>query len=118
VVKHEAEKLDAVFAALADPTRRDMLRRLCSGEATVSVLAEPYQMSLPAVSKHLAVLEQAGLISREKQGRSWHCKALPESLTEAVDWIDATREFWRAQLDSMAQYLEQLQRERDRSSKG
>lgn len=88
------EQLDLVFAALADPTRRAILSRLTRGEATVNELAEPFDISLPAVSKHLKVLTRAGLISRNRDAQWLRCRLEPGPLDEARSWIDAHRELW------------------------
>jgi DNA-binding transcriptional ArsR family regulator len=98
--------LDAVFASLADPTRRAIVDRLGQGEATISQLADPFSMSLQAVSKHLAVLEQAGLIAVEKRGRSRHTRLQPQPLAAASAWLERYREFWEGRLDALADYLE------------
>ena len=99
--------LDSTFAALADPTRRAILNRLALGEANVSELAEPFSMSLPAVSKHLRVLEEAGLLVRRKEGRTHHCSLRADPLADAVKWIEEARRFWGDQLDALAEFLEQ-----------
>ncbi len=104
-----ADRLSTAFAALADPTRRAILARLALGEATVTELAEPFEMSLPAISKHLKVLEQAGMIaqSREKQ---WRPRRLePQALKEAADWLDYYRQFWEQSFDRLDAYLKMLQ---------
>ena len=103
------DRLSTTFAALADPTRRAILARLVLGEATVSELAEPFEMSLPAVSKHLKVLERAGLIarSREAQRRPCHLEAGP--LKDAADWLKHYRRFWEESLDRLDAYLAELQ---------
>jgi DNA-binding transcriptional ArsR family regulator len=102
-------QLDRTFAALADPTRRAILARLAGGEATVGVLAEPFDMSLPAVSKHLKVLERAGLIarSRDRQWRPARLEAGP--LREVADWAEQYRRFWEESYDRLDEYLEELQ---------
>jgi DNA-binding transcriptional ArsR family regulator len=100
-----AGSLDATFRALADPTRRAMLARLAVGEATVTELAEPFEVSLPAVSKHLRVLEGAGLLARERDGRRHRCRLLSGPLTGAAEWIDHYRRFWEAQLDALDRYV-------------
>ena len=105
MVKHQADPLSAVFSALADPTRRAILARLALGESTVSELAEPFDMSLPAVSKHLKVLEGAGLLARARQGRVHRCQLDGRALAEAADWIEHYRAFWDGQLDALAAYL-------------
>ena len=93
---------------MADPTRRAILARLASGEATAGELAAPFEMSLPAVSKHLKVLEGAGLMIRERDGRVHRCRLNPAPMKQAVDWIEAHRRFWEARFDSLAQYLDEL----------
>jgi DNA-binding transcriptional ArsR family regulator len=90
------EHLNATFAALADPTRRAILARLAAGEATVNELAEPFDMTQPAVSKHLKVLERAGLISRDRDARRRPSRLAPERLAEASAWLDQYRQFWEA----------------------
>lgn len=103
------DRLSTAFAALADPTRRAILARLALGEATVNELAEPFAMSLPAISKHLKVLEQAGMIaqSREKQ---WRPRRLePQALKEVTDWLDYYRQFWDQSFDRLDAYLRMLQ---------
>jgi len=103
------DRLSSVFFALADPTRRGVLARLALGDATVKELAEPYDMSVAAVSKHLKVLESAGLISqgRESQWRPRHLEAAP--LQEIVEWLEDYRRFWDRSLDSLAEHLRTLQ---------
>jgi DNA-binding transcriptional ArsR family regulator len=103
------DQLSATFAALADPTRRAILARLASGKCSVTELAEPFEMSLPAVSKHLRVLERAGLIARgrEAQWRPCHIEAGP--LKEVADWAERYRHMWEARLDRLDSYLQELQ---------
>ena len=103
------DKLDRTFAALADPTRRAILARLAGGETTVTELAEPFEMSLPAVSKHLKVLERAGLIvrSRERQWRPARLEAGP--LKEVAEWAEDYRSFWQESYERLDEYLEELQ---------
>ena len=108
MVKQSAA-LDATFSALADPTRRAMLTALMRREATVSELAEPHDISLPAVMKHLRVLEKAGLVSQRKLGRERHCRLTGHALKPASDWIAQYRQFWERQLDSLDRYLSQSQ---------
>ena len=107
-----ADHLSATFAALADPTRRAILARLVSGERSVTELAEPFEMSLPAVSKHLRVLERAGLIarSRDAQWRPCHIEAGP--LKVVADWAEQYRHLWSARLDRLDAYLERLKKEK------
>lgn len=104
-----ADVLSMTFAALADPTRRAILSRLASGEASVKQLAMPFAMSLPAISRHLKVLETAGLISkgRDAQWRPCRLEAMP--LKEAMDWVGQYRQFWEARLDRLDAYLQELQ---------
>lgn len=103
------DHLSITFQALADPTRRAILARLASGEATVNELAQPFDISLPAVSRHLKVLEGAGLISRGREAQARPCKLEPEALKRAYGWIDHYRRFWDASFDRMADYLAELQ---------
>lgn len=106
-----ASRLDATFAALADPTRRAILARLARGESSIVRLAEPFSMSLPAILKHVRVLEGAGLLAREKQGRVNHCRLLAEPMRDAAEWVARYRRFWEDQFDSLARYLEITQSE-------
>jgi DNA-binding transcriptional ArsR family regulator len=107
MVNKSGSVLDSTFAALSDATRRGILARLAQqGETSVSDLAAPYKMSLPAVSKHLRVLEHAGLVSRQKDGRVHRCRLRAEPMKDAAAWIEHYRRFWEAQLDSLARYLE------------
>ena len=108
MVKYEAE-LDAVFSALAHPARRAMLTRLGQGEATVGELAEPLAMSLPAVTKHLKVLERARLIHRGRHAQWRPCRLQGEPLKVASDWIEAQRQVWEARLDRLEDYLQTMQ---------
>lgn len=102
-------ELDRTFSALADPTRRAILSRLAQGEATVMELAAPFEMSLPAVSKHLKVLERAGLISRGREAQWRPCKLEAEPLRGAASWIGEYRRFWEERLDRLDAYLRELQ---------
>jgi DNA-binding transcriptional ArsR family regulator len=104
-----AETLDRTFAALADPTRRSILARLADGEATVGELAEPFDMTLPAVSKHLKVLERAGLITRSRQAQWRPCRLEPEPLHDAADWLEEYRRIWEERLGRLDEYLRELQ---------
>ncbi len=104
-----ADTLSQTFAALADPTRRAILARLALGEATVSELAEPFHISAPAVTKHLKVLENAGLISRSRQAQWRPCKLEAVPLQEAAGFIEQYRKFWEQRLDRLDNYLQQLQ---------
>ena len=100
--------LNTTFAALADPTRRAILARLAEGEASVNELAAPFEISLPAVSRHLKVLEEAKLIERRKDAQFRPCRLRPESLQSAAIWINHYRRYWEAQLDALAGYLENV----------
>lgn len=104
-----ASRLDDTFSALADATRREMLTVLMRREATVSELAAPHKMSLPAVMKHLRVLEQAGLVSQTKIGRERHCRLTAQALKPASDWIAQYRQFWERQFDALDRYLSESQ---------
>jgi DNA-binding transcriptional ArsR family regulator len=103
-------QLDATFAALADPTRRAILARLTSGEVAVGDLAKPFDMSLPAISKHLKVLERAGLISRGRDAQRRPCKLEAAPLEDVAAWIGRYRRFWEGSLDRLDDYLKELQR--------
>jgi DNA-binding transcriptional ArsR family regulator len=103
---HDDDRLDSVFAALADPTRRAILARLSGGDATVGELAAPFAMSRPAVSKHLTVLERAGLLTRLADGRVNRCVLDPEPLREASSWVERYRRYWEGSLDRLVEYLE------------
>src|SRR5262249_49790311 len=103
------ERLDATFSALADPTRRAILARLAAGEASVQELAKPFEMSLPAVSKHLKVLERAGLIVRSREAQLRPCRLEPAPLRDAVDWIERYRRQWDERFDRLDDYLHELQ---------
>jgi DNA-binding transcriptional ArsR family regulator len=104
-----ADHLSTTYAALADPTRRAILARLAAGEATVGELAEPFAMSLPAVSKHLKVLERAGLIARRRQAQWRPCRLEAGPLKDAAQWLDHYRRFWDESLDRLDDYLAELQ---------
>jgi DNA-binding transcriptional ArsR family regulator len=106
-----AAKLDSTFAALADPTRRAIVARLAAGDATVLELAAPFDISLPAISRHLKVLEQAGLIKRGRDAQRRPCSLDPQALASATEWIDHTRKVWEDRFDRLADYLKQLQEE-------
>jgi DNA-binding transcriptional ArsR family regulator len=106
----EDKRLDAVFAALADPTRRAIIARLASGEASVNELAEPFAMSQPAISKHLKVLERAGLISRGRDAQRRPRKLEPEPLAEATQWLETYRQFWEARFQRLDDLLDELKK--------
>ncbi|HKH13089.1 MAG TPA: metalloregulator ArsR/SmtB family transcription factor [Solirubrobacterales bacterium] len=97
----KGRSLNATFGALSDPTRRAIVERLTRGEASVGELAEPFDISLPAISKHLTVLEEAGLLVRTKEGRNRRCRLIDEPMREAFEWIASYGRFWEGQLDSL-----------------
>lgn len=107
------DHLDATFASLADPTRRAILARLAQGEATVNELAEPFEMSLPAISRHLKVLERAGLISRGREAQWRPCRLEAGPLKDIANWVERYRRFWDQSFDRMADYLKELQTPRE-----
>jgi DNA-binding transcriptional ArsR family regulator len=113
-----SDSLSTTYAALADPTRRAILARLASGEASVTELAEPFDMSLPAVSKHLKVLERAGLIARGRKAQWRPCRLEPGPLKDAADWLDHYRGFWEESFVRLDQYLGELQREKPEDGRG
>lgn len=98
-------ELSAVFFALSDPTRRAILGRLAQGPATVGALAAPFAISAPAISKHMKILDRAGLIDRSVVGREHHCRLHPQALKEAEDWLNYHREFWETRLDALETLL-------------
>jgi DNA-binding transcriptional ArsR family regulator len=104
------DRLNATFAALADPTRRAILARLATGEASVTELAAPFAMSMPGISKHLKVLEHAGLIARGREAQSRPCRLAAAPLKEAADWMEHYRAFWEQSFDRLDEYLNQLQK--------
>lgn len=106
-----ADRLSVTFAAIADPTRRAILARLASGEATVTELAKPFDMTLPAISKHLKVLERAGLISRGRDAQWRPARLEADRLREAAKWMERYRVFWERSLDRLDAHLRELQRE-------
>jgi DNA-binding transcriptional ArsR family regulator len=108
MVNYSPAALDATFQALADPTRRAILAKLASApDTSVSELASPFRMSLPAVSKHLRVLESAGLLARRREGRVHHCRFVPGPMRKASDWIAHYEKFWEEKLEALKRYLEQ-----------
>ena len=106
MVKYSAANLNRTFAALADPTRRRILAHLARGEQRVTQLARPHAMSLPAVSKHLRVLEKAGLLRRRRYGRIHEMQLEAKPLKQAAQWVEEYRKFWEGSLDRLAAYLE------------
>ena len=104
------DQLTSTFAALADPTRRAILARLSAGEASVTELAEPFAMSLPAVSKHLKVLERAGLITRGRNAQWRPCRLEARPLQDVTDWLERYRQFWESSFDRLDTHLQQIQK--------
>ncbi len=105
MVKHNTQ-LDLTFSALSDPTRRAILSRLSEGDVSVGELAQPFEISLPAVSKHLRVLQRAGLLAQDPQGRVRRCKLQAAPMREAAEWVQRYRRFWTRQLDALAEFVE------------
>jgi DNA-binding transcriptional ArsR family regulator len=110
MVKYHEHGLDRTFAALADPIRREILTRLAGGEASISEIARPFSISLPAVMKHLSYLERAGLVSGEKKGRVHKFQLVAAPMQDAAEWIAAYKRFWGKQLESLARYLDKKPR--------
>jgi DNA-binding transcriptional ArsR family regulator len=106
----QSDPLSTIFAALADPTRRAILARLAQGEASVTELAEPFAMTLPAISKHLKVLEKAGLIERGREAQWRPCRLQAEPLKQASGWIEQYRQHWEERFERLDAYLQELQR--------
>jgi len=111
----DMQNLDATFSALADPTRRAIVARLSKGSATVNELAEPFDISLPAISRHLKVLEGANLIRREVEAQKRRCHLRPESLEKASSWIENYRRFWSENFDMLDAYLSETANKKDKS---
>jgi DNA-binding transcriptional ArsR family regulator len=105
MVEHQSAQLDEIFGALADPTRRAILARLTKGDALVTQIAEPFEISLAAVSKHVRVLERAGLVHRTVVGREHRCALSPRPLRAAADWVEHYRAFWETRLDALEQFV-------------
>ena len=112
-----ADHLSSTFSALADPTRRAILARLASGEAAVTELAKPFRMSLPAVSKHLKVLERAGLIARSREAQWRPCRLEGGRLREVADWVLRYRRFWEESFDRLEDYLRELKAQNEKAPK-
>ena len=115
-----AERLDLAFGALADPTRRAILSRLARGEASVSDLAKPFTMTLPAVSKHLKVLQHAGLVTQSREAQWRPCRLEAAPLKEVAEWVERYRVYWEQSFDNLEDYLQQVQtkeKTRDRNNK-
>jgi DNA-binding transcriptional ArsR family regulator len=107
MVNSRAGRLDGTFGAMAHPIRRGILAQLATGEATVAELARPYDVSAPAISKHMRILEEAGLLSRTRQGREHRCRLEPARLKDAQAWIEQQRQFWNDRLDALERYLKE-----------
>jgi DNA-binding transcriptional ArsR family regulator len=112
----QADHLSSTFAALADPTRRAILARLASGEASVTALAEPFEMSMPAISKHLKVLERAGLIARGREAQWRPCRLEGDRLKEVAEWVETYRRFWTESFERLDDYLREM-KNRESSNK-
>ncbi|MBR0849490.1 helix-turn-helix transcriptional regulator [Bradyrhizobium diazoefficiens] len=113
---NQSSPLDDVFAALADPTRRAIVMRLCAGEASVGELADPFDMALPSLMKHIHVLETSGLVQSSKEGRVRTCRLSPEALVGAEDWFQHQRAIWEARLDRFEAYVMKLKKEKERAA--
>ena len=111
------DRLSLIFMALADPTRRRILEQLSKGDATVNELARPFNITLPAISKHLKVLERAGLISRGRNAQWRPCRLEAEALKEGADWMEQYRKLWEESLDNLESYIKKLQ-EQEQATKG
>ena len=109
------DPLAATFSALSDPTRRAILERLAQGDASVTELAEPFDVSLPAISKQLRVLERAGLLVQEKEGRVRRCRLEARPMREAAQWLARYRRYWERQLDFLADYLSEIQKQEEQT---
>ena len=112
-----SDHLDSTFAALSDPTRRAILARLASGEASVTELAKPFEMSMPAISKHLKVLERAGLIARGREAQWRPCRLDAGPLKEIADWVERYRRFWEESFDRLDEYLSELKEKEKRHAR-
>ena len=117
MVKYPSRTLNRTFAALADPTRRQILAHLARGDRRVTDLAQPHEMSLPAVSKHLRVLEKAGLLRRRRRGRVHEMQLNAAPLKKAAQWVEEYRKFWEGSLDRLAAYLEKTDKPADKKRK-
>lgn len=113
-----SDRMSSTFAALADPTRRAILERLVSGEASVTDIAEPFEMTLPAVSKHLKVLERAGLIERGRRAQWRPCRLHAAPLKEAAAWVEQYRQFWEERFDRLDSYLREMQDKENDNGRG
>lgn len=116
-MRSSSAKLDATFSALADPTRRAIIARLASGDATVLELAEPFDISLPAISRHLKVLERAGLITRGREAQRRPCHLRTEALQEVATWVEHTQQAWEDRMDRLGEYLREMQKKEEEHGK-
>lgn len=116
ILTKSPDRISNTFAALADPTRRAILARLAAGEASVTELAEPFEMSLPAVSKHLKVLERAGLIARGREAQWRPCRLEAAPLKDVSDWVEEYRRHWEERFDRLDEYLKELQKKEKKFS--
>lgn len=107
MVNYAERRLDLAFGALSHPIRRGILARLSTGEATIAELAKPFKVSAPAITKHMRVLEDAGLLTRVKKGREHHCRLEAKRMKEAEAWIEAHSKFWNEKLDALERYLKE-----------
>jgi DNA-binding transcriptional ArsR family regulator len=107
MVKYSQHQLDLAFGALSHPIRRGILARLSTGEASIAELAKPFKVSAPAITKHMKVLEEAGLLSRKKQGRVHRCRLEERRMKQAQEWIEEHRKFWNDKLDALERYLKE-----------
>lgn len=107
MVNYAERRLDLAFGALSHPIRRGILARLSTGEATIAELAKPFKVSAPAITKHMRILEDAGLLSRKKLGREHHCRLEAKRMKEAEAWIEAHSKFWNEKLDALERYLKE-----------
>jgi len=119
LVEHsQTAELDRIFSALADPTRREILQKLGARSATINEIAEPFSVSLNAISKHVMVLERAGLVCREIKGREHHCWIEPRPLRQAEEWLEQYLEFWELRLDALEVYVAKKFKEKKRKVHG
>lgn len=114
--QQQADQISLTFAALADPTRRAILAKLAKGEASVTELAEPFKMSMPAISKHLKVLEKAGLIARAREAQYRPCRIEGAPLKQVSDWVEKYREIWEQRFDRLESYLQELKKEEEKKN--
>jgi DNA-binding transcriptional ArsR family regulator len=113
MVNSRLQQLDETFFALSDPTRRAIVARLADGDTTVADLSQPFKVTAPAISKHLRVLERAGLLTQERDGRARRCHLMTEPLKEAAEWVEKYQRFWEGQLDQLEKYLEKNTQENE-----